>query len=135
MLLIFFKNLLNLYKKIRSILTISMKIRLLILILILLISWVLYEEHQLNERKQQFIATTKAIPIRQLDPKPRPTKKIPLDANDKRLLDFSEADNAPQPAPEWSNISKKIASPMKTAPLLDEETATTIQQENLLLKP
>tara|TARA_A200000113_G_scaffold183149_1_gene169430 strand:- start:291 stop:629 length:339 start_codon:yes stop_codon:yes gene_type:complete len=112
-----------------------MKISSLAIIVLLLVSWVLYEKRQLTQRKQQLISTPEATPVQQLDPKPQLPKKMPTEVHDRGLLHSPEADNAPQPAPEWSNVSKKISPTKIDTSFLDAEFQTTLQQENILRKP
>ena len=112
-----------------------MKISSLAIIILFLVSWVLYEKRQLTQRKLQLVSTPEAPPVRQLDPLPRPSEKMPIEVRDKGLLHSPEADNAPQPAPEWSNFSKKISPPKTDTSFLDAEFQTTLQHENILLKP
>lgn len=55
-----------------------MKISSLAIIVLLLVSWVLYQKRQLTQRKLQLISTPEATPVQQLDPKPQLPKKCLL---------------------------------------------------------
>ena len=113
-----------------------MKIYPLVLTVLLLLGWVVYEHNQLIKRQQPQNTASPHNPTRRPKRKPRTTYNTATQTMDKGLLtNVSNPDIQALPAPTWSNIDKEASKPKKEIILPESDSPIAPQKDNPLIIP
>ena len=112
-----------------------MKIYPLVLTVLLLLGWVVYEHTQLIKRQQPQNTASPYMPTRKPNPKPRTTNTATQTMDKGLLTNVSNPDIQALPAPTWSNIDKEASKPKKKTVPSESDSPIAPQNDTILLKP